>query len=251
MKIKIVPFALFFFLMSMSLSAQYKPLVIGISFNPGLSWVKPDNPYYTSNGASFSYSYGIDLDFYFKPNYAFSTGIQILNYKGDLTYPDLYSPSGNNNDWQQVTSTSELSYMGFHLPAYLKLKSNPIGYNSFFAEFGFSVLFPFRASQNTQSEFASGTSVDRGDRNIMDQTNFASINLLMGVGIEIPLSGDTKIQITFRYLNGMTSLSKASSYRTDENGQVSTSEIANGGQASGDKESYYLKNLSLNFKINF
>ncbi len=251
MKIKIIAFSTLFFFLTSLLSAQEKGVVIGIDFSPGFSWINPDNDHYSSEGSSFSYSYGIDFDFYFKANYAFSTGLQVLNYKGKISYPDLYSPSGNDNDWEQAMSTASYSYVAFQLPAYLKLMSNPIGYNSFFAEFGFSFLFPLKATQTTDSDLESGTSVDQGSKNIMNETNFASVNLLVGLGIEIPISGDTKFQLSFRYLNGISSLSNAPTYRTDENGQVSASEIANGGMPTGDKQSYYLKNLSFNFKIIF
>lgn len=231
--------------------AQYKPVVIGLTFNPGVSWIKPETNHYETDGSSFSYAYGVDIDFFFSANYAFSTGLQIHNYGGKVKYPDLYSASGNGDDLENVTTTSTYSYMAFHLPTYLKLKTNPIGYNSFFAEFGFSWMFPFKASQERSSVNDSQEEIDRGSENNLDQSNFATINLLMGAGIEFPISGDSKFQIAFRFLNGITSLSNANSYKTDENGKVASDEIANGGNPTGEKESYYLKNLSLNFKFIF
>lgn len=243
--------AAFFLLLANTIKAQYKPIVFGVSFNPGLSWIQAENNHYTSEGASFSYSYGVDMDFYFAKNYAFSTGLQVQNYKGEISYPDLYSPSGNDNDWENVNSNSTYKYMAFQIPTYLKLKTNPIGYNSFFAEFGLSFLFPLKAKQSTTSTSLSGQTIDRGEENVMPNTNFVSANLLLGIGVELPISGDTRFQISFRYLNGISSISNASAYKTDENGNVSTDEINNGGQPSGKKQSYYLKNLSLNLKIVF
>lgn len=240
-----------FLLFGNSIVAQYKPVVIGLSFNPGLSWINPENNHYSSEGTSFSYSYGIDVDFYFKSNYAFSTGLQIQNIKGNVKYPDLYSPSGNEDDFENVNSSASYTYTMFHIPTYLKLKTNPIGYNSFFAEFGLSFYIPFKANQATESTRSSGETIDRGSESIMDQTNFITVNLLLGAGIEIPLSGDTKLQLFVRYLNGITSLSNINAYKTDENGNVSSDEIINGGQPSGKKLSYYAKNLSLNIKIIF
>lgn len=251
MHIRIFILSLITLLCSDSSIAQYKPVVIGIGFNPGVSWIKAENNHYTSEGASFSYSYGIDVDFYFNKNYAFSTGLQIQNYKGKVSFPDLFSPSGNEDDWVNVRSNSSYSYMAFHIPAYMKLKTNPIGYNSFFAEFGLSFLFPLKADEEKISFTSTNEKIDRGNENILSETNFTSVNLLLGLGIEIPLSGDTRIQIAIRFLNGISSLSKANSYKTDENGMVSSDEIENGGHPTGNQESYYLKNLSLNLKIVF
>lgn len=233
------------------MNAQYKPIVIGIGLNPGLSWIQPENNHYTSDGVSFSYSYGVDMNFYFAKNYSFSTGLQIQHYKGKVSYPDLFSPSGNGDDWENVNSNSTYKYMAFHIPTYLKMKTNPIGYNSYFAEFGLSFLFPLKAEQSTSSTTSSGQTIDEGNENVMSTTNFVSANLLIGIGIELPFSGDTKFQISLRYLNGLSSISNANAFKTDENGNVSTDEIINGGQATGKKQSYYLKNLSLNFKIVF
>lgn len=231
--------------------AQYKPIVIGVGFNPGVSWIKAENNHYSSEGSAFSYSYGVDMDFYFSKNYAFSTGLQIMNYKGKVSFPDLFSPSGNEDDWLNVRSTSSYSYMAFHIPAYMKLKTNPIGYNSFFAEFGLSFLFPLKVDEQKTSSKTSGESIDRGNENILSESNFTSVNLLLGIGMELPMSGDTKIQIAFRFLNGISSLSNANTYKTDAYGMVSSIEIENGGNPTGNKQSYYLKNLSLNLKIVF
>jgi hypothetical protein len=251
MKIRSCVLVLLLVLFSTALSAQYKPIVIGLSINPGISWIKPENNHYSSDGVSFSYSYGLDMDFYFTKNYAFSSGLQIQHYQGKVSYPDLFSPSGNGNDFVNVQSSSTYKYMAFQIPTFLKLKTNPIGYNSYFAEFGLSFLFPIKAEQSTSSTTSSGENIDRGTENIMSETNFASVNLLLGIGVEFPISGDTRFQLSFRYLNGISSLSNVNTYKTDEYGNVSSDEIANGGQATGSKQSYYLKNMSLNFKIVF
>lgn len=251
MKIRLITFLGVFLVFSTMLKAQYKPVVIGLIFNPGLSWIKPDNNHYSSEGTSFSYSYGVDIDFYFSANYAFSTGLEIQHYTGVVSYPDLYSSTGNVADLENVSSTSTYSNVAFHIPTYLKLKSNPIGYNSFFGEFGLSFLFPFRANEAITSTLESGETVDRGSESNMDETNFTSVNLWLAVGMEFPLSGDTRFQIALRFINGISSISKANAYRTDENGDVSNDEIINGGFPNGKNQAYYLKNLSLNLILVF
>ena len=238
-------------LFSGGLRAQYNPVVIGLSFSPGVSWIKAENNNYASEGPSFSYAYGIDVDFFFSPNYAFSTGLEIQHYTGKVSYPDLYSPTGNEADLERVHSTSTYKNIAFHIPTYMKLKTNPIGYNSFFAEFGLSFLFPFRAYETKHSIDEEGNTIDQGEESNMESTNFASVNLLLGAGIELPLSGDTRFQIAFRFLNGISSISNANTYKTDQDGNVSEDEIANGGYANGKKQAYYLKNLSLSLILVF
>lgn len=230
--------------------AQDKKFVIGAGIDPGISWVQPENSHYTSEGVVFSFSYGLSFDYYFSENYGLSSGLQVMNWGGKVSYPDLF-PQGASSELVQVRSSSEYRYSAVSVPLYLKLKTNPIGYNSYFAEFGFSFLFPYKTSINTQSTYSDGTSTDRGTASIFDNTPFASVNLYLGAGIEIPISGNTKAQISLQFLNGISSLSKGKAYKTDGNGNVTEEEINNGGAPSGEKLVYYLKGLYLNFKVVF
>lgn len=231
-------------------NAQDRPLVIGVSINPGISWMQPENSHFSSEGAVFSFSYGVNLDFYFNKNYAIATGLQVLSWGGNVSYPDLY-PQDTTTELSQVRSVSEYKYSAIQVPLYLKLKTNPIGYNSYFAEFGLSFLFPFKTSINTTSTYEDGSTVERGTESIKDNTPFASVNLLLGAGIELPISGNTKAQISFQFLNGISSLSTGKAYKTDGNGNVTNEEIENGGNPTGQDLVYYLKGLYLNFRIIF
>jgi len=232
------------------LNAQDKPFVFGVEISPGVSWLNTENSFYSSEGAVFSFNYGLSMDFYFHKNYALSTGIQVLSWGGNASYPDLY-PFGESEELQPVRSFSNYKYTAFQIPVYLKLKTNPIGYNSYFADFGFSFLFPFKSTITTHSDFTDGKSVDRQTQSIMDKTVFASVNLLLGVGIELPISGNTNAQIALRFLNGITSLSNGNAFKTDGDGNVSITEIENGGQPTGKKLVYNLKGLYLTFRVVF
>jgi hypothetical protein len=229
-------------------NAQERPVVIGVSINPGISWVQPENSHFSSEGPVFSFSYGLNLDFYFNKNYALATGLTVLTWGGNVSYPDLYP---QDTTLTQVRSVSAYKYSAIQVPLYLKLKTNPIGYNSYFAEFGLSFLFPFKTSINTTSTYEDGTSVDRGTESIKDNAPFVSVNLLLGAGIEIPISGNTKAQISLQFLNGISSLSTGKAYKTDGNGNVTDEEIENGGNPTGQDLVYYLKGLYLNLRIIF
>ena len=226
--------------------AQDKKFAIGGAINPGISWLQPENSHFTSEGAVFSFSYGLNFDYYFSENYALSSGLQVMNWGGKVSYPDLF-PQGASTELAQVRSTSEYRYSAVSVPLYLKLKTNPIGYNSYFAEFGFSFLFPFKTSISTTSTYQDGTSTDRGTESIFDNTPFVSVNLYLAAGIEIPISGNTKAQISLQFLNGISSLSNGKAFKTDGNGNVTDEEINNGGVPSGEKLVYFLKGLYLNF----
>jgi hypothetical protein len=231
-------------------NAQDKVFVIGASVNPGISWMQPENSYFNSEGVVFSFGYGLGFNFYFTKNYALSTGLQIQNWGGKVSYPDLYF-KGASSELTQVRSLSEYKYSALQIPLYVTLKTNPIGYNSYFAEFGLSFLFPYKTSISTLSTFPDGSVTDRGTTSIFDNTPFASVNIYLGAGIEIPISGRTKAQISLQFLNGISSLSSGKAYKTDGNGNVTEKEIANGGIPTGDKLVYFLKGLYVNFRVVF
>jgi hypothetical protein len=248
MKLKIVGLALCF--IPILGWAQEKSLIMGVSVNPGASWISSDNAYFESEGSQFLFNYGIDMDLYFNTNYAFSTGLQIIHYGGKVSYPDLWMQE-TDTSFSNTRSTSTLKYTAIHIPAYLKLKTNPIGYNSYYAEFGTSILFPIKATEEVETLLQTGGSQSTPSDNVLDETTFASVNLLLGAGIELPISGDTRAQLGIQFLNGLTSFSKGKAYETNQDGSVSEEELNNGGNPSGSDISYRLRGIYLKLKIVF
>jgi hypothetical protein len=61
---------------------------IGFSIDaaPQLSWLKSDKSIVQKDGNKFGFKYGLNIDFGFGENYAFSTGIKINNLGGSLIY---------------------------------------------------------------------------------------------------------------------------------------------------------------------
>jgi len=117
------------------MSAQ--SLHMGIFFDPLVGWYSSDNNLVTGEGSKAGFATGVSANWYFKENYAFSTGFTYLrtggvqSYENEVTF--LFS-----NFTSTVVPGEKVSYVAdyFILPIGMKLKSNQIGYFNIFTDFG-------------------------------------------------------------------------------------------------------------------
>ena len=79
----------------------------GLGIAPNISWFSPNTDVYQNNGNRTGWSWGLNMDFFFAENYAFSTGLKMLNYGGKLSYPDLYNDGLNDF---KVTGESNIKF---------------------------------------------------------------------------------------------------------------------------------------------
>ncbi|MEZ5000151.1 MAG: porin family protein [Bacteroidales bacterium] len=105
--------------------------------DPMISWLSSDTRESENNGVRPGLGFGLSFDKYFADNYAFSTGLFLVNSGGNLVYSDttlirlrsgdLSLPRGNN-------ITYRFQYLS--VPLGLKLVTNQIGYITFFTNIG-------------------------------------------------------------------------------------------------------------------
>ena len=97
----------------------------GLKISPALSWFTPGDKSLINNGSKLGFNYGLITEFRFSKNYAFSTGLEILNAGGKLRFPDstLYTVPGvtqkNLKDSSLHIRTYKLRYID--IPLLLKL----------------------------------------------------------------------------------------------------------------------------------
>ena len=186
--LKIGTLSLLTFLFTLSANAHDKPFRLGLHFSPNFGWFKTDAENLENDGAVINYSYGLVTEFNFGSggNYAFVSGFSVFNQSGAFK-------SGNNNIKQR------LQYL--ELPAVMKLKSNEVGYFTYFGKFGLSNKFNIAAER----EF------NPNGGEILTKTNksdvqFYSASLVVGLGAEYNLSGNTSFVGGIDFHNGFTNL---------------------------------------------
>jgi len=187
----------------------------GLNFTPGIYWVSPNTSNNTANGASFGYSYGANLEFYFTPNYAFLTGFEIANIGAKYINANP-NPTPSTLD-STITHDESLQYL--QIPLELKLKTVPFGNVRYYGVVGLDLGFLLKATDDYNTSvtpfFHPGYTghVLYSDNNvdISGQTDFFRLSLVIGLGAEYTLAGSTALQASLVYNNCFTNMNNTSS----------------------------------------
>lgn len=173
----------------------------GLTGSSGVSWLKPDTKGYSNDGLSISTSYGfmMDLAIAGSENYALSTGFNISDLKGKAAYPNYEAfELGNNSTLNTTANTSgtyKLRYI--ELPALLKMKTNEIGYFTYFAQIGLLGGVRLRSNFDGKST-ATGTTTEKPyDNEPVTDVRLFRAALAIGGGLEWNLSGNTSLMDVF------------------------------------------------------
>ena len=174
----------------------------GIKAQPALAWFNvdaPDGVSLKSDGLPFGFGYGLITDFGFSDHYSFSTGLEVV-YRGGKT---LLS---NKDSYGRVSTTSNKYSLQFiELPITLKLRTNEIGYMTYFFQAGFSPGYAIRTKSdittNNNGVTNTKTRVDVGS-----DINEFNMSMIIAAGAEYNISGNTSLLFGLTFNNGFLDL---------------------------------------------
>jgi hypothetical protein len=178
----------------------------GLKVSPALSWFAPGDKTFTNDGSRLGFGYGLITEFGFSKNYAFSTGLEILNAGGKLGFPDSTLYTLPDVAHPKLTDTFLLKRRTYKLryvdiPLLLKLKTNAIGSMTYFGQFGIDAAILWQATANDNVD---GITPTNSDVDISKDINFIRLALNVGLGAELNLSGSTSLVFSINYNNGFT-----------------------------------------------
>jgi len=179
---------------------RFRIVVFG---NTGLSWMSPKNKEYTKKGPRFVAGWGLMLDWNFTETYTFSSGFSIGGYGGNLQF----GHTRKLNDTIPVNGVMDRKYKIKYLtiPLNLKLKTNQIGYFTYFFQIGLNNHF--RLSAYADDEFTSSTadksSYSEDDVDIISNTTLYGLSFIVGAGAEYQISKSLSAFGSLTYDNGM------------------------------------------------
>jgi len=181
-------------LSSAYLSGQF--MKFGVSVDPQLVWLSPDSRNVENDGLKFGISGGLNIEKYFQKNYAIQTGIAIGSQGGKLVFDEeTYFTSYDDVDTLPAGTGVDYSLNYITVPLGLKLKTNQIGYFSYYARIGFTNQFKIKAK-------ATSTEGTLDKDNIKDEIFFYNLAYHFGIGIEYNISKDTAVDFGIIYHNG-------------------------------------------------
>jgi Outer membrane protein beta-barrel domain len=208
----------------------------GLKAVPMITWYKPDDAAkFESNGAMLKFGYGLSTEFRLNKVAAFATGIQIdydggkINFKDTAYYflsrdNELIEP-GDTADFtgESAYTLKKRSYNTTYvtIPLTLKLKTNEIGYMTYYGQFGVNASVRARSRVNDEVNLLPG-GASATQTKLLNSSDMQLMKLALNVGLgaEYNIQGSTSLVFGINYINGFTNVAKKESrylFRTPSN----------------------------------
>lgn len=174
-----------------------KKFRLGLEVCPNMGWITTDAKGLESDGSRLGFRFGLlgDVQLGDNANYFFSTGL-FLNNVGFKT-KSSFSTTDSSGTVRTTTLTGENKLQYVELPISVKLKTNEIGYMTYFGQLGFDVGVLTGAKAR----------VDGGDfEDVKDDVFPMRVALAVGGGLEYNFSGNTSALIGIKYSNSFMNL---------------------------------------------
>lgn len=203
-----------FSLQVVNAQTQYERLRFGLQFTPNFSWASPQNRLVNAESAGFGFSYGLMAEYKLTENYMFHSGLSITQLSHFVsmdsnTYRNTGTPSG-----QQKIYDVNYSYRAQYLeiPLAIKMRTNQMGAVRFYGIFGLEtgILLQAKAKIKNGSPLFDADEfffVNRSEDEVIptvtsnDDLAALRMGILMGVGVEYLVSGNTHVVAGLRFNN--------------------------------------------------
>lgn len=173
-----------------------------VHVDPQFSWFNSDLNSVDPDGSLMHLQAGLQADYFFAENYALSFGVSLTNIGGKLFYTD--STEFNSKEeiiWVAPAQSVKLNLQYLDFPVGLKLKTEELGYATFFLKLGFNPMININAKATSNE-----ASMDKKD--VSDNINLFNLGYHAGLGVEYKLGGSTAAIGGLRWTSGLTDVTK-------------------------------------------
>ena len=177
---------------------------LGLKASPSLAWLKPNTEDYEREGIRLGFSYGLLAEFLMAEQYGFATGVHISYMGGKLSFP--IEEIVDNQIFREKERVYKLQHL--EIPFTLKMKTREIGYNTYYAKFGFGGAINIKATADDRFYAQDGSSFSRNDIDINDEIPLMRVSMILGAGTEYSLGGNTSLVGGITFNNGFTNILK-------------------------------------------
>ena len=174
----------------------------GIFADPVISWFSTDISGVKNDGTRAGFNFGLTFNKYFSPNYAFSTGINILTAGGRLVGKDTTVMKFTNNSSTVLPGKPvvyKIQYLD--IPIGLKLQTNQIGYLTFYSDLGLDPMVVIAGKADIPSLNIAG-------ENALSELNRFNLGYHITAGFEYSLGGTTAIVFGLGFENNFLDVTR-------------------------------------------
>ncbi len=217
----------------------------GIHFSPNISWLSPETTNYSSGGTSFGFDYGLSTEFFLSKNYLVSTGVSMSLLGGNVNYPGVYKDASDNYFSSDIKEEITLKYV--NVPLTLKLRTNEIGYMTYYGNFGMKLGFNYKATSDIEYDHNGG--ISKSDVDVKSDMFFMNWWLVVGGGVEYNISGNTNVLLGFTFNNGFISPLNHEIHKLDatKNAIITSNEPEREDKKASANLSYFALNIGVFF----
>lgn len=181
---------------SVALQGQSR-LKFSVHADPQFAWFSSDEEKIVPNGSILHIQTGLSMDLFFQQNYAFALGLGINNMGGKLLYNDstrIYTENDTLLVLPGQIVRHNLQYLD--IPLGIKLKTEELGYATFFLEVGFNPMININAHVTAKDDTFR-------KEQIRESTRLFNLGYHAGVGVEYRLGGSTSAVGGIRWSSGL------------------------------------------------
>ncbi len=193
-------YLLVFFFFPARMSAQER-ISIGVHFDPLISWFGTDNNAVNNDGARPGINAGLMFDLPFSPNYSFSTGLNLINAAGRLVCEDTILLGLVDTEIVPANEPVLYKIQYMAVPLGLKLKTNQIGYLTFYSDVGLDPKIRIGGKADIPSLEIKGEKAT-------PELKLFNISYHIMAGIEYGLGGNTSAILGIGFENNFLDVTK-------------------------------------------
>lgn len=180
----------------------------GLKVMPSLGWLSSETDGLTPDGPAMKFGYGLHGEYGFTPRYSFASGIYITGAGASMNFPtgqDSVHYLLDNDKFSLINRKYKLTYVT--IPLTLKLRTNEIGYMTYYGQFGLDLNIRAKARATDEVVLAGSTNLLTKDNiNIENDISLMKLGLNIGIGAEYTISGTTALVFGLNYRNGFTNI---------------------------------------------
>jgi len=232
---KITIVFLFLGLAASSIAQDFEKYRIGFKVNPNVSWFLPsDKSILSDGGAGLRFGFGLNFDKHFTKNYAIGTGVNVFTCGGQIEYLQKGNTPDTMTQVYSVMRNYKLQYA--EVPFTLKLRTNEIGYMTYWAQFGLGlgvniaakadeeVIYRYQIDNddiNNDNAVWTPLASDRRNsseegKDVKDDISIFRTSLIIGAGVEYNLSGNTSLLAGITFNNGFSDALKGNAVKRNK-----------------------------------